>query len=424
MNYTIKKLPKSQIELSVTVTEKELLRFEEEALGEIAQKMHIEGFRPGKASEKLIKEKIDTEEITARGVEKAVQKYYREIVEKENLDLIGSPDAKIIQHSPELIFTAIATVFPLITLPDYKTIAQKINSQKKSLRVEEKEITDAIEWLRESRATRITVSREARNGDDVEIDFEVTHNGVLVEGGSSKNHPVIIGKNAFIPGFEQELIGMKEKDQKTFSLTASENYPHNLGGKKLDFKVTMNLAQERIIPELSDDFIKGIGNFASIDALRDSISEGLLNEKEIKEKDRLSMLTAESIGKATIAEVPDILIERELDKMLAELKNGIGRMGMNFEGYLEHLKKTSDDLRKEWKADADKRVKIALALRMIAEKEHLEPTPEEVSAKANNSLEMFRNEGHNIQKIDQATLTEYSKSILRNEKVFEFLRIL
>jgi trigger factor len=133
------------------------------------------------------------------------------------------------------------------------------------------------------------------------------------------------------------------------------------------------------------------------------------------------MLIAEEIAKNSTGEIPGVLLESELDKMFLELKNSIGEMGMELDKYLEHIKKTEEDLRKEWGKDAEKRVKIALSLRAIAEKEHIEPSEEEVETKANNSLNNFKNDGHDIKKIDRAALAEYSKNIIRNQKVFEFL---
>ena len=421
MNYTIKKHPQSEIEIIITVPSDELLKFQEEALGDIAKKVHMEGFRPGKAPQNLVKEKIGEEEVIQTGIENAIRRFYPEIAKKEGLDIIGQPDAKILKEGPDLEFSIRAAVFPKIALPDYVSIAKKIAKEKKTVIIEEKEIGEAITWLRESRAAHVTVQREAKIGDTVEIDFEVTNNGVLIEGGSSRKHPLVIGKGVFVPGFEDELIGMKERDEKNFSLTMPKDYKSGLGGKKLDFKVMMLLVQERVLPELNDDFVKRLGAFESVDALNKNIREGLQKEKDEKERQRIDMLIAEEIAKNSTGEIPRVLLESELDKMFLELKNSIGEMGMELDKYLEHIKKTEEDLRKEWEKDAEKRVKIALSLRAIAEKEHIEPSEEEVETKANNSLDNFKNDGHDIKKIDRVALAEYSKNIIRNQKVFEFL---
>lgn len=421
MNYTIKKLPKSQIEISVTLTSEEFSVFQEEALQHIASLTELPGFRLGKAPLNLVKEKIGAEKIREQAIQGAIQKNYRDILVKEKIDAIGHPNIAVKKADEGLEYTIVTTLFPVLILPDYTSIAKKILTERKEAAVEEKEIEESLQWLRGSREKLITVSREARTGDRVEIDFTVKDNGAIIEGGSSKNHPLILGEGKFIPGFEDRILGMKEKEEKDFSLTMPADYPNNLGGKSLDFHVIIRLIQERQLPELTDDFAKGLGNFSSLEELKKNIREGLMKEKEGKERERITMKIAEEIAKHTDAEIPDVLIERELEKMLNELQGSLRQMNMEFETYLEHIKKTAEDVKKEWRTDAEKRVRIALILRAIADKENIEPTEEEISAKANNSLDNFRAEGHDITKIDKQALAEYSKNILRNKKVFEFL---
>lgn len=424
MTYSIKKLPKSQIEISVAVPADEFEAFRNGALLELAEKIQIEGFRAGKAPLSLVKEKIGAAELMQLATEKAIQKHFIDIVEKEKLDLIGHPDAHIETAEHDLEFSVTAALFPEITLPDYKAIAQDAIKEKKEQTVEEKEVDESIKWLRESRVKHVTVAREARTGDRVEIDFTVKNNGIVIEGGVSKNHPLILGEGKFIPGFEDQITGMKEREEKDFKLTMPKDYPNNLGGKELYFHVILHLVQERELPEITDEFAKGLGTFQSTDELHKSIHEGLLREKNEKERQRIDMIIAETIAKKAAIDVPDALIESELEKMLREFEGNIAKMGMEFEKYLEHLKKTKDDFKKEWRGDAEKRVKIALCLKKIADAEHIKPTEDEVSAKANNSLAIFKADGHDIEKIDKRSLAEYSRTVLRNEKVFEFLETL
>ena len=421
MKYTIKKLPKSQVEIHVSVPEDEFSVFQEKALGQLAEKVHIEGFRAGKAPAGLVKDKIGVGEVNARAAEAAIEKHYKEILEKERLDIIGHPDAKIEKADPSLEYSITASFFPEVKLPDYKEIAKKNLKDRKKVIVEEKDIHDALTYIRESRASFVTVTRAAEKGDRVEVDFLVTDNGVPIEGGTSHNHPFILGEGRFVPGFEEEVVGMKEKEEKKFSLTMPKDYPNNLGGKKLDFLVTVKLVQQKNLPELNDNFVKGVGKFETVTELTESIRGGILQEKEEKERQRIDMKIAEEVAQKSNIDIPNILIESELDKMLREMKAGIEKMGMEFTKYLEHLKKTESDLRKEWVADAEKRVGVALVLRTIANTEHIEPTKEEIEIKANHSLEHFKEDGYDVTKIDTRALEDYSRSILRNEKVFEFL---
>ncbi len=422
MNHTVKKLPKSQIEVTISLSGDEFKVFKDRALKEFAQKIDIEGFRTGKAPEAMVKEKIGAEALTQAAVEKAVEKHWYEIAHEEDLDIVGFPDAKIIKADDSgLEFSIIASLIPDVKLPDYKAIASKVIKTKKEQTVEEKEIDESMKWLRDSRAAYVTVTREAKKGDRAEVDFTVKDNGVVIEGGTSKNHPLIIGEGRFVPGFEDELVGMKEKDEKNFQLTMPKDYPNNLGGKKLDFTVAMRLVQEKILPELDDNFVKGLGTFKTVEELTKSIRDGILQEKNEKEKQRIDMDIATAIAEKADIDLPEALIESELDKMMREFQASIGQMGMEFEKYLEHLKKSPEDLKKEWRKDAEKRVRIALSLRAIAKEESIEPTDEEVEMKANRTLERYKADGHDIEKINKPALADYARNILRNEKVFEFL---
>ncbi|MEK7636141.1 MAG: trigger factor [Patescibacteria group bacterium] len=422
MNYTIKKIPKAQIEILVSLSKDEFDVFLKTAVVDAVKEAHIEGFRPGKAPHAMVKERVGEERIQALAMELAIQKYYEEIVAKEKLDIIEKPNVQAIKHEPNISFTLRATVFPEITLPpDYGAIAKKTLQEKKEIFVDKKEIDESVQWLRESRAKIITVPRTAQKDDRVEIDFVVKDNGVIIEGGKSENHPLIVGSGKFVAGFEDQLLGMKAGEIKNFQLVMPKERANGFGGKKMDFSVTMKLVQERKLPELTNDFSIGVGNFKSVEEMKLSISDGLKKEKEEKERQRIDMAIAHQIAEKSKVEVPDVLIDSELNKMMREFEDNLKNMGMEIGKYLEHSKKTEEDLKKEWRTDAERRVVIALALRAIATIEHIEPSEEDIEAHMNKNLDMFRAEGHNVEKIDKNALADYSRSVLRNKKVFEFL---
>ena len=421
MNYIIKKLPKSQIEISVSLSKDEYDAFLKTALVDAAGEAHIEGFRPSKAPHAIVKERVGEERIQALAAELAIQKYYEEIIVKEKFDIIGKPNVDVTKFEPDISFTIVAVLFPEITLPDYRAIAKKSLQEKKEVFVEKKEIDGSVQWLLESRAAIITVPRAVQKDDRVEIDFIVKDNGVIIEGGKSENHPLIVGSGKFVPGFEDQLLGMKAGEVKNFQLVMPKDYANGLGGKKIDFSVTMKLVQCRRPPELTDNFAKGIGNFESIEAMKLSIGDGLKNEKEEKARQRIEMLIADQIAEKSKVEVPDVLIDSELNKMMREFEGNLKNMGMEIGKYLEHIKKTEEDLKKEWRKDGERRVIIALALRAIATAEHIEPSEEDIEAHMNKNLDVFRSEGRNVEKIDKSALADYSKSTLRNKQVFEFL---
>jgi trigger factor len=305
-----------------------------------------------------------------------------------------------------------------VQLADYRDIKVRKNKPK----VEKAEIDKSLDYLRKSRAKIITVNRPAEKGNRVEIDFEIRHGGVKIENGTSKNHPLILGEGRFLPGFEKELEGMSAGEEKNFSLKAPKDWPNKrVAEKNLDFKVKMNLVQERQIPELNDEFAKSLGNFASLEMLKENVSGGLLEEKQTKENQRIRIELIEKVAENSQIEIPESLIAEESDKMINEFKFSITGFGLDFDKYLEEIKKTIPELKKEWEKQAEKRVRIAICLKAIAEKEKIEISDEEVESKINEELKNYPNTEEVRKNIDLRVLRVYTGEVLRNEKVLGLL---
>jgi len=305
-----------------------------------------------------------------------------------------------------------------VELAEYKGIKVKKNKQS----VRDEEVKKSLDFLQKSRAKTITVNRPAQMGNRLEIDFEVRNNGVKVENGTSKNHPLILGENRFLPGFESQLEGLSAGQEKEFSLKVPQNWPDKrVADKNLECKVKVNLVQERILPEINDEFAKSLGSFSSLEALEKSIGEGLLEEKEIKERQRMQMELIEKIANDSKIQVPEVLIEEELERMINELKFSISGFGLDFETYLKEIKKTPEELKKEWRKQAENRVRISICLKAIAAKENIEATDEEAEEKINEELKHYSSIEEVKKDIDLKTLREYTKEVLRNEKVLGLL---
>jgi len=301
-----------------------------------------------------------------------------------------------------------------IELANYKGLKIKRNKSK----VEKEEIDKSLDYLRQSRAKIITVNKSAKKGNQIEIDFEIRQGEVKIEDGTSKNHPLILGDGKFLPGFEKELEGMSAGQGKEFSLKAPSDWlDKRIADKNLDFKVKMNSVQEREVPELNDEFAKSLGQFDSLDALKKNIEEGLLEEKEIKENQRIKLELIEMVATESKMEIPDSLIEQEVERMLAEFKFSINNIGLDFDRYLKEIKKTIDEIKKEWRIQAEERVRITLCLRAIADKENIQIFEEELTERINQDLKNYPNTEEVKKNIDPNALREYTKEVLRNEKV-------
>ncbi|MCX6736475.1 MAG: trigger factor, partial [Candidatus Parcubacteria bacterium] len=272
-----------------------------------------------------------------------------------------------------------------------------------------------------SRAQLKEITRPAKTGDAVEIDFETKFNGIPVEHGSAKNYLFILGEGKFLPGFEEQIINETADAVKEFTLTAPENWPYeNMRGQTLNFKITINKIQERILPEINDQFAKSLGNFENLEKLKNSIETGVLQEKEEKTKSENRMNIIEALLKQTKIEIPDSLIVHETDKMIDELKMTSEEAGLSFEDYLLQIKKTEAEIRIGFKEQAEKRIKSALMLKQIGISQEIPVSDEEIQEETKKIVEKARQEGHKGE-FDSENLKEYIKGALRNEKVFAFL---
>ncbi|PJE58411.1 MAG: trigger factor [Candidatus Portnoybacteria bacterium CG10_big_fil_rev_8_21_14_0_10_36_7] len=420
----VKKLPLSEIELSVTISKENFEKFYDGALARVSMAVEVPGFRPGKVPKDMVQDKVGVNEVLDEAARDAVGDTFWKTLEEKNILPINQPKIQILTLSKgsPLTYKAQVSVLPEIKLPDYKKIAQKVLKNKQEVKVEEKEIDETLKYLQSTRASHITVARPAEKGDRVEIDFQAKRNGVVIEGGQSKNHPLIIGQSKFVPGFDDNLIGLKEGEDKIFSLQFPSDYHQkDLAGQNVQFETKMRLVQKVKEPELNDEFAKSMGKFEHLGALRASVQEGIKLEKDKKEKDRARHEAIDMIAKETEMEMPEVLIERELNQMIGEFKNNATNMGLNYEDYLTHLKKTEDELKKGWRGQATERAKVALVLRELALKENIKPDEAEVETEMDKLLKQFKSTNEAEQSFDTEHVRDYTRTILKNEKVFQYL---
>jgi len=323
-----------------------------------------------------------------------------------------------------LEFKITTAVMPEIEIESWEKEIKKLNVdfKKKEVKIAEDEVEKEIGKIAESRAKLITVSREAKKGDAVFLDFKALQGGVPIENGSGKNHPLILGSGVFIPGFEENIIGLKEKEEKNFELDFPGNYHEkNLAGKKAAFNVKINLVQERQIPPINDEFAKSLGDFENLEKLRASVREGIKEEKtnERKEK-RRSDIIGKIIEKSK-ADLPEILVSSEILKMAEELEMQIEKTGMKLDDYLNKIKKKKEDLEKEWQPEAVRRVKAAFILEKLAKENNIEVPNKEIEKEMNEVIQRYKKIKDAEKNIDLGRLYNYVRGVLLNEKVFEYL---
>jgi trigger factor len=423
----IKKLPKSVVEFEITVAWADWAKYLDQAAAEVSEEIKIPGFRPGKAPRNLIEQKVGAGVLLNNAAEKAVQKSYIDFIVKEKLDVIGNPEVEIkeIEADKDLVYVARVAVVPIAKLDEsYKKEIKKINAEfaGKSTQASEEDVTKELEHLANSRVKLVTVARAIADNDSAEIDFTVLVDGVPIEGGTSKKHSLIIGKGVFIPGFEENLIGMKEGEEKEFELSFPKEYhKKDLAGKLATFKVKVNLVQERQTPELNDDFAKSLGNFEKLADLKKNLQDGMEKENADKLKEEKRTQYLEKIVEKLEVELPAVMVKEETKKMLLEFEQQTQSMGMNVDQYLAHLKKEKKDLEKDWEPQAEKRVKSSLALSEIVKLEEIKVDAAEIETEMNKTVQYYKNVKDFDKNIDMERLYSYTKGVLENEEVFKML---
>jgi len=419
MKTNIKKLD-GKVEILVEIPKLSVESYFKTAVEQLSKNMKIKGFRPGKAPVDIVEKEIGSQKLYSEVSNIAIQRTLPQIIKDEELEVIGQPDIVVnkIVKNQTLEYKATFQLMPEVEIGKYKGLKIK----KELINVKNDEIQKSLDYLSNSRTKLITVNRSAKEGDRVEIDFEIKHNNVKTENGQSKNHPMVIGESKFLPGFEKELQGMNTNNEKEFSLKAPDDWKDKrIAGKKLDFKVKMKLIQERQKPKIDDEFAKSLGEFKSLEELKSSIEDGIIKEKEIKEKERIRLELIEQVAKDSKMNIPEVLINQEIQKMEIDFKNSITNMGLDFDTYMKQINKKIEDIKEEWKEQAKKRVKIGLCLKEIIKKEKLDVTDKEVEEKINQDLKQYPNIKEVKKNIDLNVLKEYTKNILKNEKAFKLL---
>lgn len=376
MKHNIKKLNSIQADLTVELEKDELKKYVDRAESELGKDLRIDGFRKGKVPKDLLKSNIDPQRVLQVALDLALKESLSKIIKSQDLDVLSTANLELKENNPEkLVYKVQLTLCPEIKTQDFSGI----KVLRRDVEVEQKDIDETLDKIKASRAVFSDKEGPAHKGDRVEVDFEVRQDDKILEGGISKNHPSILGGKNFIPGFEDNIEGMESGEEKTFSLVAPKDYyVKSVAGKKLDFKVKLNNVKSVQLPELDDSFAVSLGKFKNLEQLRDSIKGGLKEEKQLKEKQRVRLEILNSIVKKAAITVPELLVNQQLDTMIGNFDTDLHTSGMEIGPYLVQMGKNQDDLKREWRSEAEKQVKISLILHKIAKDRNVSASQEEV----------------------------------------------
>ena len=409
----------NEVQLEFTV---EAQKFEE-AIQDVYKKnakyFNIPGFRKGKAPFKMVEKAYGIQIFYEDAFNEIAGEAYVKGLEDNKIEAVSKPeiDIKQIEAGKDLIFTAVVQTKPEVTLGAYKGIELK----KVEYNVTDKDVEHELEHIAEHNARLVAVEdRPVEKGDTVVIDFEGFVDGKAFEGGKAENHELEIGSGKFIPGFEDQIVGMKIDEDRDIKVKFPEEYPaKELEGKEATFKIKLHEIKKKELPEINDEFAKDASEFDTLEDWKKSIREKQEKTNESKAKFEMEDAAVETVCKNAKVDIPSGMIETQLDNMEKGITSRLNYQGMNLDQYLQMIGKTKKEFRDENKEQAEKQVKTSLVLEAIMKDAKVEVTEEEIDAKIKEMAEMYGQKEEEVKQNPE--LRRYVEESLKSEKTIHYI---
>lgn len=379
MEYTKELLEKNKVKFTITASEEEWEHGLEHAYEHSKDKFNVQGFRKGKAPRHIIEKNYGENVFYEDALYHTVNHNYGEILEKEpEVEPIDAPSINVLSIDKGVKYEIVVEVKPQVILGEYKNLEIK----KEKTDVLDEEVETELKLCQDKASRLISVDRPAKEGDTVNIDFSGSLNGKKFDGGSSKDYDLVLGSKSFIPGFEEQIVGMKKGETKTISVTFPETYfEESLKGQKTDFEIVCNDVREKELPQIDDEFAKNYSEFETLEEYKNDIRKTI---KENKEKDAMYKAQNELIDKVTdnaTVEISDTLVNNQIDDFIKDFEYRLIYQGLKLEDYLKHMNSTIEELRESRREDAKRTAKTKLVLEEIIKRENIEVTEEELNKK-------------------------------------------
>jgi trigger factor len=373
MNISSKTTAPHTLEVTIELEAGEVQTARARVVERAAQGMKIEGFRPGKAPMQEVEKALDPHALDAEAIQDAIEEGFSKAAQQEKWDVRSAGQVKILSQSlAGVSYSVQVNLWPTCELPDLS----KISVATKESEVSDKEISDAIDTMANMRATFLDKTGTVAKGDRVEIDIDAVMNGAPLESGKARAMALVVGGESFIPGFEDQLIGLSCDTPSTFDLAMpADYYEPTLAGQVVTFTVTVRKIQAVLKPAIDDAFAAAMGSFATLAELQATVRDRLMHEKSDRERSRVRTALLDSIIDATTMDVPDDMREAELEAMMNRFRHDLGSRGMDMAMYLASIKKTEEELRTQWKPRAVRQVKAGLVLRTLQKNNHIHVEP-------------------------------------------------
>jgi trigger factor len=394
------KLEGNQGKLTVEVDAETFNKALDQAFKKVQKQLNVPGFRKGRVPRQIFEQRFGVESLYQDALDIVLPDAYSNAIDETGIEPVAQPEIDIEQigKGQSLIFTADVTVKPEVKLGQYKGLeVPKVNTE-----VTDEDVEAELKELQKRHAELVVKEDEpAEQGDTVVIDFEGFVDGEAFEGGKAENHSLELGSDSFIPGFEEQLVGVKAGDEKEVQVTFPEEYhAEELAGKPAVFKVKVHEVKQLVLPELDDDFAVDVDDeVETLDALKEKIKNRLKDEKEHAAKHEVENAVLEKAAENAEIDIPEVMIDNEVDRMVKEFDQRLQQQGLNLELYTQFSGQDIDNLKETMREDAEKRVRVNLMLEAIVKAESIDVTEEEVEKELQNMAEMYNMPVEQIQQI-------------------------
>ena len=376
----------SAIELVIEVSAAEFDAAINKVYNKQKKNIMVPGFRKGKVPRKMVEKMYGEQVFFEDAVEEAYPAAYDAALKEAGIVPVAYPKLEIVEVSKDgFTFKALVTVQPEASVKEYKGLVVA----KPEVKVTAADVKAEMKPYIDRASRLVSVDRKAKKGDVAVIDFEGFKDGVAFEGGKGENYSLELGSGTFVPGFEEQVIGMKAGEEKDLDITFPENYTADLAGAAVVFKVKVNEVKERQEPALDDEFAKDVSEFDTLDEFKKDLKEKLKARRQQQAERDYEAAVIDALLENLVCDVPEAMVDYRADKMVEEQAMRMQQNGLNFQDYLKYMGLSMDDVRAQAKTAADRAVRTALALDAVAKAEGIEDTQEELDAEVKRLAEQF-----------------------------------
>ena len=380
------KLEKSRVALTIETSAEEFEAAVNKAYLKMRGKINVPGFRVGKAPRKIIEKMYGAEVFYEEAVNIILPDAYEAAVKEQELDVVGYPEVELESCTKDgVVFKCTVAVYPEVKLGQYKGL----EAPKAEVKVVAADVNARLKEMADRNSRLVSVERAVKKGDTADIDFEGFDNGVAFDGGKGENFDLEIGSGSFVPGFEEQLIGMKAGEEKDIDITFPENYTPELAGKPVVFHVKVNEVKVKELPAIDDEFAKDVSEFDTLKELKADIKKKMTAERTEAAQRAFEDVLMAKVAEGVEAEIPHEMVELQAERMMEQFKQQLAAQGIPFDQYLKMTGTTEADFRKQADGPAAEQVKMDLAVEAIIKAEGLEATDEDVENELKNMAEKY-----------------------------------